>query len=78
MEKTIQALDNLIAFYLDTIVSFFQFDIMVFSQWWLYAPFFIPCVFYMMFFFLKWTILFSPIWLPLRLILHKQPFKSKS
>ena len=76
MEKTIQALDNLIAFYLDIILPLFQFDLMVFSQWWLYVPFLIPFLFYMMFFIMKWTILTAPIWVPLRLILHKKPFKS--
>ena len=64
MEQTIHAIDILIATY----IGFLQFDIMVFSQWWLYAPFCIPFIFYVMFFALKWQILTLPIWLPIKLI----------
>lgn len=39
-----------------------KFDLWVFSQWWLYAPLLIPFSLYLVFFFLKWTILTTPIW----------------
>jgi hypothetical protein len=52
---------------MSTLLSFWLFDIWVFSQWWLYAPLLIPAFFYTIFFFIKWIVLTAPIWLPISL-----------
>lgn len=44
------------------------FDLWVFSQWWLYAPLLIPAICYLVFFFIKWLVLTTPVWLPVSLI----------
>ena len=54
--------------YLKLIWDAFLFDIDVFSRWWLYAPLFIPFVFYLAFFMLKWVFLTAPIWIPASVI----------
>ena len=54
--------------YVTLLWNSFQVDLHVFSQWWLYAPLFIPAIGYAVFFFLKWGILLIPIWLPLNFI----------
>ncbi len=53
---------------LQILIDLWKFDVKVFSNPWLYIPFLIPAAGYLAFFFLKWTVLTSPIWLPLRLI----------
>lgn len=50
------------------LLSCWKFDIMVFSKWWLYAPFLIPAMFYLAFFFVKWIVLTAPAWLPIAII----------
>ena len=54
---------------LNTLLSWYTFDLWVFTQWWVYA-FILPIVFYLPFFLLKWAIVTAPIWLPLRLMLN--------
>ena len=68
MEQTIAALDVLFS----TLISFFQYDIMVFSQWWLY-PLILPFFFYLVFFIFKWVILTAPIWIPLSKAFSNEP-----
>jgi len=53
---------------LQILIDLWKFDVKVFSSPWLYIPFLIPAAGYLAFFFLKWTVLTSPVWLPLRLI----------
>ena len=48
--------------------EFWKFDMMVYSQWWLYAPLLIPAIFYTIFFMLKWSIITAPVWLPLSIV----------
>jgi hypothetical protein len=62
---------------LETLSVLWQFDIWVFSQWWLYAPLFIPFFFYMMFFMLKWVILTLPVWMPVCIVLGAAQNKNK-
>ena len=52
-----------------TLIELWQFDVWVFSQWWLYAPFLIPALFYLSFFFLKWAVLTAPVWLPVAIVI---------
>jgi len=54
---------------ISTLVELWRFDIWVFSQWWVYAPCFIPATFYLMFFFLKWMVITAPAWLPIAVII---------
>lgn len=55
---------------IDIYMRCFEFDVWVFSQWWLYAPLCIPAFLYLTFFYLKWGVLTAPLWLPLNLILQ--------
>ncbi len=61
--------------YLNLLWNNFQFDIDVFSQPWLYYWLLIPAVGYFVFFFIKWAVLTTPVWLPIALALT--PFKGK-
>jgi len=54
---------------IDVLVSFWLFDVAVFSSPWLYIPFLIPFMFYLMFFFIKWSLLTAPLWLPLKILI---------
>lgn len=49
---------------LHILLELWKFDLWIYSQWWLYAPLLIPACFYTGFFFLKWTIITAPVWLP--------------
>lgn len=49
---------------IETLASWYMFDLWVFSQWWMYAPLFIPITLYLVFFLTKWLVLTLPIWLP--------------
>jgi len=54
--------------YVTLLWNSFQYDLFVFSQWWMYAPLLIPAIGYVIFFFLKWGVLLMPVWLPLNLL----------
>lgn len=45
-----------------------KWDISVFSSPWLYIPLLIPVMFFLPFFFLKWTVLTAPLWIPCGMI----------
>jgi len=53
----------------DIIIDLWKYDISVFGQWWLYAPFLIPAMCYLSFFFLKWTVITAPLWLPIAILI---------
>ena len=53
----------------ETLVDLWLFDMWVFSQWWLYAPLCIPALAYLCFFFCKWAVITTPVWLPVRMII---------
>jgi hypothetical protein len=61
--------------YLNLLWSMFQSDIDVFSRPWLYYWLLIPAVGYFIFFFIKWTVLTTPVWLPIALALS--PFRCR-
>lgn len=48
--------------------EFWKFDMMIYSQWWMYAPLLIPVLFYTVFFMMKWSIITAPVWLPFSII----------
>lgn len=50
--------------------EFWKFDMMIYSQWWMYAPFLIPVLFYTVFFIMKWSIITAPVWLPFSIIVR--------
>lgn len=56
--------------YINILYNLFLYDLDVFSNPILYALI-IPFFFYLIFFFIKWTILTTPIWLPISLIFSK-------
>ncbi len=56
--------------YMNILYNQFNFDVMVFSQWWLYAPLLIPALCYAWFFAVKWVFLTLPIWAPIRLVFY--------
>ncbi len=60
---------------INVLQQLYLFDIWVFSQWWLYAPLFIPAMFYFAFFVIKWSVLTLPVWYPIISIVRA--FKTK-
>ncbi len=55
--------------YVTILMGMFKYDVEVFSKPWLYIPLLIPACFYLVFFFIKWIVLTSPIWIPCKIIL---------
>ncbi len=56
---------------IEILTGFYLYDLQVFSNPWMYIPFCIPILFYIMFFVAKWVILTLPIWCPIMLITGK-------
>jgi hypothetical protein len=54
---------------LDTLYELWLYDVHVFSKPWIYWCLCIPALFYLKFFFLKWTVLTAPLWLPVVIII---------
>ena len=54
--------------YVNMLYSMFQYDIGILSQKWMIFTV-VPAVFYMVFFFIKWVVLTTPLWMPLTIIL---------
>lgn len=58
---------------LDVYINFcwqaFQYDMDVFSRGWMYYWLFIPAFCYLVFFFVKWSVITAPLWLPIKMIL---------
>jgi hypothetical protein len=61
--------------YFNLLWNMFQFDINVLSQPWMYYWVLVPAIGYLIFFFIKWIVLTTPIWLPFALALG--PFRGK-
>lgn len=59
------AVDN----YLSLLWNMFQYDINILSQPWMYYWVLIPAIGYLVFFFLKWAVITTPLWLPVALAL---------
>jgi len=51
-----------------TLYDLWKYDIEVFSKGWLYYWLLIPAIAYTAFFFLKWTVITAPVWLPVYII----------
>lgn len=55
---------------LQLLTDLWKFDIEVFSKPWIYWLLCIPAAAYLAFFFLKWSVLTAPIWLPVVIIIR--------
>jgi hypothetical protein len=55
--------------YVSLLWSMFQRDLTIFSHPWMYYWLLVPALCYLVFFFVKWTVLTTPIWLPIALAL---------
>lgn len=55
---------------IEVLVSFWLFDVAVFSSVWLYIPFMIPFTFYLVFFMIKWVVLTLPVWMPFMMLIR--------
>lgn len=53
--------------YLTILFQMFQYDIGILSQKWVIVTV-VPAAFYLVFFFVKWAVLTTPIWLPFTII----------
>lgn len=53
---------------LQILIEQYQYDIAVMSQPWMYWWALVPILVYVAFFFVKWTMLTAPLWLPIALI----------
>jgi hypothetical protein len=60
--------------YVNFLWQAFQFDIEVFSHWWMYAFLCVPAVGYLIFFCFKWFVITLPIWYIPAKILGASPF----
>lgn len=63
------SLEKLLESYLNTLYGYFKYDLSVFENPWMYIPMFIPIIFYLVFFILKWSILTAPFWIPIKMSL---------
>ncbi len=54
---------------LETLTRLWEYDIAVFSSLRLYALLCVPAVIYLSFFFIKWTAITTPLWLPITIII---------
>jgi len=61
-------MEKIILEYFQILIECFRYDVSVFSNGWLYAPFLIPAIFYTMFFMVKWIVLSAPVWLPVSIV----------
>lgn len=55
---------------INTYISFLKYDLEVFSKPWIWFTI-VPGCLYTVFFMMKWYILTAPIWLPIKIIFHK-------
>ena len=60
--------------YVNFLWQAFQFDVAVFSHWWMYAFLCVPVTGYLIFFCLKWFVITLPIWYVPSKILGASPF----
>lgn len=56
--------------YVEVLYRLWLFDVEIMSNPWMYIPFLIPIVLYLIFFVIKWAILTTPLWLPFRIIIR--------
>lgn len=53
---------------IEILIEQWEYDISVMSQPWMYYWLLVPITLYLGFFFVKWSVLTAPFWLPLSLI----------
>ena len=56
--------------YLELLWRQFTYDVEVLSQPWMYYWLLIPAIAYVVFFFTKWVVLTTPLWLPPAIIIQ--------
>lgn len=56
-------MDEILTKYLEFLWQMFQFDMDVLSQPWMYYWVLVPAIGYIIFFFCKWIVLTTPIWI---------------
>lgn len=61
-------MDNPIHKYLELLWNMFEYDINQLSQPWMYYWLLVPAIGYLVFFFVKWIVFTTPIWLPLSIV----------
>ena len=61
-------MEQLLAAIFAELVAQWQWDIDVMSQPWMYWALLIPICVYVPFFFMKWAVLTTPLWLPVYLL----------
>lgn len=55
---------------LQALFDLWKYDVGVMSNPWMYIPLCIPILFYLSFFFVKWLVLTTPLWLSVCIILY--------
>lgn len=63
---------------LQILIEQYEYDIMVMSQPWMYYWLMIPIILYVGFFFIKWTVLTAPLWLPFKVIIDSGKRRRKN
>ncbi|MEM9340658.1 MAG: hypothetical protein AAGA66_18135, partial [Bacteroidota bacterium] len=54
--------------YLELLWNQFEYDMDVLSQPWMYYWLLIPAIAYLIFFFTKWVVLTTPLWMPVSVV----------
>lgn len=60
---------DLLLQYTQLLYKLFLYDVSIFSQKWLLVTV-VPACIYLVFFFVKWVVLTTPVWLPLSIVFH--------
>jgi hypothetical protein len=63
-------METLLTDYLRYLLNTVQTDIQQFDHWWMWAPFLIPAICWMVLILLKIMLLTCPLWLPIRMALN--------
>lgn len=53
---------------IEIMIKQWEYDISVMSQPWMYYWLLVPITFYVAFFFVKWSVLTAPLWMPIYMI----------
>jgi hypothetical protein len=62
-------INEIITAYINFLWKVFQFDMDMYTKWWMWVFIAVPAVLYTVFFFAKWAVMTAPVWLPVFLAL---------
>jgi hypothetical protein len=62
-------MEDIFATILTVLADQWIWDVAVFTNPWMYYPLLIPIAFFVPFFFAKWMILTTPVWIPIYIVL---------